>query len=237
MEDLEKYIAKIDEFPSISKGKQVDYICYYVSQYNDKVTFEISDIKETFERLSLPKYSNIPQYLLRNSKGKNIKFIKKGSKYTLERSYKNLLSKELKEYKPTYSGKYLPKDLFESTRPYIEAIGTEALIAYEQGLYNSALVMVRRVLETFIIEIFEKDQKDYLIKNPNGDFLFLSDLWKKLVGEYNIGRGSKKAFIKIKKFADLSAHDRRYLAKKKDLDDLKDDIRITVEELKILAFN
>jgi len=237
MEDLGKYISKIDQFGNISKGEQVDYICYYISKRQNKTIFNASDIKEILELLKVPLYSNIPQYLSRNSKGKNIRFIKKENGYTLEREYENLLSKKLKEYKPTYSGDYIPKNLFENTRDYIEVISTEALIAYDQGLYNSTLVMIRRILETFIIEIFERDKQDNLIKNKKGNFFYLKDLWKTLLKEYNIGRSSKDSFKRIKKFADLSAHNRRYLATKRDLDELKDDIRIVVEELKILAFN
>jgi hypothetical protein len=35
----------------------------------------------------------------------------------------------------------------------------------------------------------------------------------------------------IKKIGDLSAHNRRYTAKKQDIEKIKDDIRIVIEEL------
>jgi hypothetical protein len=75
------------------------------------------------------------------------------------------------------------------------------------------------------------------IKNSLGDFLFLRDLVDKAVGEpaWNLTRGSKLAMPKLKDIGDKSAHSRRYIAHRSDVEPLLPNIRMVVQELVFLA--
>jgi hypothetical protein len=67
----------------------------------------------------------------------------------------------------------VPMTLVRGTRGYIERIANQVNGAYENGWYDACAVMIRRLLETLIIEAFEKHQLIHKIKNPSGDFFTL----------------------------------------------------------------
>src|SRR5216110_558936 len=66
--------------------------------------------------------------------------------------------------------------IVRGTRGYIEHVVNQINGCYENGWYDSCAVMLRRVLETLIIEAFEKHGRSAKIKNSQGDFLYLRDL-------------------------------------------------------------
>ena len=70
------------------------------------------------------------------------------------------------------------------------------------------------------------------IKNSHGDFLYLRDLIAKTVAEpsWNLGRNTKTALPRLKSIGDLSAHSRRYVAHRNDIDKVIDDLRVVVQE-------
>jgi hypothetical protein len=97
--------------------------------------------------------------------------------------------------------------------------------------------MVRRLLETLIIEAFEAHKIAGKIKDNNGDFFYLSDLIRLTLVEsaWNLSRNSKSALPKLKSIGDKSAHSRRYNAVRNDLDKLLAEIRIVIQELTYIA--
>jgi Domain of unknown function (DUF4145) len=131
----------------------------------------------------------------------------------------------------------LPMTLVRGTRGYIERIANQVNGAYENGWYDACAVMIRRLLETLIIETFEKHQIANKIKNTSGDFLYLRDLVGKTLeeGSWNLTRNCKQALPRIKDIGDRSAHSRRYNAVRGDLTPLLTDIRLVAQELLYLA--
>ncbi len=131
------------------------------------------------------------------------------------------------------SDKLFPLDIVKGTRPYIEKIALQACGCYDLGWYDGAAVMARRLLETLIIELYEAKKLDNKIKKPDGTFHFLSVLISVLLAEttFNLGRNTKKALPLLKDLGDQSAHNRRYTARQQDLDGVKRELRLTIEEL------
>jgi len=97
--------------------------------------------------------------------------------------------------------------------------------------------MIRRLVETLIIESFEKHGISEKIKGPSDDFLFLRDLITVTLSEtsWNLSRNTKQALPKLKDVGDLSAHSRRYIAQRKDIDKLAQDLRVVIQELVTIA--
>jgi len=97
--------------------------------------------------------------------------------------------------------------------------------------------MLRRLLETLIIEAFEKHGIAQNIQNVSGDFLFLRDLIDRTVSEasWNLSRNAKAAMPRLKDVGDKSAHSRRFNAIRSDIDKLATDLRVVVEELLSIA--
>jgi hypothetical protein len=131
----------------------------------------------------------------------------------------------------------LPFALVRGTRGYIEKVTNQINGCYEKGWFDSCAVMMRRLLETLIIECFEKHGIDATIKDANGDFLFLRDLITKMLQQpaWNLGRNVKGALPRLKDIGDKSAHSRRYNAHREDIDKLSTDFRDVCQELLVIA--
>lgn len=123
--------------------------------------------------------------------------------------------------------------LVRGTRGYVEKIANQANGAYENGWYDAAAVMIRRLLETLIIECFEKHGIASKIQDGAGNFFYLRDLISATLGEsaWNLGRNVKQALPRLKDLGDKSAHSRRFIAQKGDIEPLVVDIRLVVQEL------
>ena len=92
-------------------------------------------------------------------------------------------------------------------------------------------------METLIIEAFEHHGIAHKIKNPTGDFLHSADLVAATLSEsiWNLGRNAKKALPKLKEMGDQSAHSRRFVAHREDIDKVQGDFRTVIQELVYLA--
>jgi hypothetical protein len=123
------------------------------------------------------------------------------------------------------------------TRGYIESVANQINGSYENGWYDACAVMIRRLIETLIIEAFEHHRIANKIQNSSGDFLYLRDLIDKTLSEteWNLSRNTKQALRKLKDIGDKSAHSRRYVAQRGDLQPLLVDIRTVVQELLYVA--
>jgi hypothetical protein len=135
------------------------------------------------------------------------------------------------------SEQVLAGSLVRGTRGYIEKIVAQINGSYENGWFDACAVMVRRLVETLIIEAFEEHGLAAKIKNSNSDFLYLSDLVDSTLSEpsWNLGRNTKSALPRLKSIGDLSAHSRRFVAHRSDIDKIVGDLRVVVQELTYLA--
>jgi hypothetical protein len=129
------------------------------------------------------------------------------------------------------------RSLVRSTRGYIEKVANQANGCYENGWYDGCAVMLRRLIETLIIETYEKFGIAGKIKTAQGDFFYLRDLIGSCVSEpiWNLSRNCKQALPRLKDLGDKSAHSRRYIAQRGDIDPLLLDVRLVVQELVYLA--
>lgn len=152
---------------------------------------------------------------------------------------KNLKASAPKSFVPPSEGTrpanefILPFAMVKGTRGYVERVVNQINGCYEKGWFDGCAVMMRRLIETLIIECFEKHGIDHKIKNANGDFLYLGDLVDKMLQEtaWNLGRNTKQGLPKLKNIGDQSAHNRRYNAHREDVDKVSTDFRVACEEL------
>jgi hypothetical protein len=123
----------------------------------------------------------------------------------------------------------------EDRRGYVRKITTQALGCYDLGWYDACAVMIRRLLETLIIECFESRGIASKIQNQDGNFLYLQDLISKFLqdndGKWNASRNTKNALPNLKDIGDKSAHSRYFTARQPDIDNIKNDLRTVIEEL------
>lgn len=131
----------------------------------------------------------------------------------------------------------LPHSLFTGTRGYIEKTVYQINRCYEHTCYDACAVMIRRLVEILIIETFEHNRIGGKIKNAGGDYLYFGDLVNATLNEksWTLGRNTKRGLPKLKTIGDLSAHSRRYNARRPYIDGIIVDLRTVVEELLYLA--
>jgi hypothetical protein len=127
----------------------------------------------------------------------------------------------------------LPFSIVRNTRGYIERVAHQVNGCYEKGWFDGCAVMMRRLVETLIIECYEFYGIQAKIKDANGNYLGLDDLINKAVQEtkWSLTQGAKTGLPKIKKLGDLSAHSRKFNARPNMIEDIRLDFCVIVEEL------
>lgn len=232
--EIQEFVSRIDDFIGMSSSEVIPYFGYFLTKFESYISFTAKDIEECFIKLHIPKYSNISAYLSRAVKKKTFVRNKLGG-YNISLTESKRIDEFLKMPRNVVPSENLfPLELFNNTRDYLKKTAKQAIICYDMGAYDACLVMIRRLIETLIIELFEKQAIADRIKNSQGNYMFCGDLIDELLKEkrlWTIGRNTVQALPSIKTKGDLSAHNRRFNAKKSDIDQLKDGLRITIEEL------
>jgi hypothetical protein len=122
--------------------------------------------------------------------------------------------------------------LSQTNRGYLSTIGRQMNGSYASGWYDAASTMMRRLLEAAIIEAFEAKNIAAKIKNHAGDYLQLTDLIKKALAEssWSLSRNSRRALPRLRDLGHMSAHGRYFTAQKSDVDAVRQDFRVALEE-------
>ena len=128
---------------------------------------------------------------------------------------------------------YLPEELWQNTRGYLEKVACQMNGCFQYGFYDAASVMMRRLIETLLIECYESKNIESRIKDDKGNYLMLSVIIKDAVDKngLTLGRDTKKVLQEIKTMGDRAAHNRRYNAIKADLENIRLSVRLVIDEL------
>jgi hypothetical protein len=131
---------------------------------------------------------------------------------------------------------YLPEAVWRNTRGYIEAVCRQLNGCFKSAYYDAAAVMLRRLLETLIVESYEHLKREAEIRDGGGQYLMLRDVVERACGEkghagLNLGRDSKATLKDARDIGNWSAHARRYSAISTDLTKIQAGVRVAVQEL------
>ena len=169
------------------------------------------------------------------------RIIKDGSAFRLNpRSNSELVKKYgdlVDRQDPDRSTSIFDDEYSNSFPNYLRRVVVRINGAYDHRLYDCCLVIIRRLIETLIIEIYESQGRASEIQDTSGHFLMLSGLLSHLKKDdhNNIGRRSEKALEHYKVMSDTAAHNRRFNAKKSHITDQLVDLRIAIDELRQMA--
>jgi hypothetical protein len=127
----------------------------------------------------------------------------------------------------------LPLAVVKDTRGYLWNIAVQANGCYAKGWYDAAAVMIRKLVEVLIVELYEGNKREADIKNSAGDFPMLAELIDRTLGDpsWNLSRDTKAVLPKVKALGDRAAHNRRFMARKPDIENLTDGLRVAVDDL------
>lgn len=117
-------------------------------------------------------------------------------------------------------GGVIPLEILTLTnRSYLVTIGRQVNACYATGCFDAAAVMMRRLLETSIVEAFEGKGIDDQIKDDQGQFFQLSKLIDKAMSEkWNLPKNVKKELGELRDLGHRAAHSRYTLTRKADID-------------------
>lgn len=132
---------------------------------------------------------------------------------------------------------YLPRPVWDNTRGYIESICRQINASYQFELFDGAAVLLRKAVETGLIECFEFLGREAEIRDDKGNYFMLRDLSGVAVkpNGLTLGRNAKHGLEQVKEAGDLAAHNRRFLTRKGDLDRIQMGARVLLEELIFIA--
>lgn len=127
--------------------------------------------------------------------------------------------------------------LNQTKRGYLISVGRQMNGCYTAGWFDGCAVMMRRLLESVMIEAFEACGLDGKIKTPEGDFVQFTAIINAATAEstWNLPRNVKKQLPSLRDLGHASAHDRYYLAKADDIDKFAMAYREAVETFLHLA--
>lgn len=143
-------------------------------------------------------------------------------------AFLNKYNKDDKPIEPLF-----PMEIVENTKSYVHRIAKQVNICYENACYDACVVMLRRLIETLIIECYETHKIESQIKNSQGNYKTLDDIIADFIKEstFNLSRDTKNNLSKLKAIGDKSAHNRYFTASRNDIDKLVPDIRVIIPEL------
>jgi hypothetical protein len=132
---------------------------------------------------------------------------------------------------------YLPEAIWKNTRGYVEKIAFQVNGCFQYGFYDGASVLLRRLVETLLIECYEHDKTQARISDSDGNYFMLSGIIGDAVDKsgLSLGRETKAVLRELKAIGDRAAHNRRYNAVRADLEKIRLGVRLVVDELIQLA--
>ena len=122
-------------------------------------------------------------------------------------------------------------------KDYIVNIVYQINGTYEYGWYDACAVMLRRLVESLIIEAYIYNGIADKIKKGDGTYITLARLIDRACKESQLDLSSttKKTLPRLKKLGDLSAHKIEYNTRRKYIDNLLEDfyldMQVVLEEL------
>jgi hypothetical protein len=132
----------------------------------------------------------------------------------------------------------LPKAVVvPAKKSYLINVVVQANQCYESRCHDACAVMIRKLVEILIIELYEARALEAEVKGSNGDYVMLSGLIDAVLKapHWNLSRDTKSTLPKLKALGDRAAHNRRFLATTGDINPIIPGLRVVVDDLLHLA--
>jgi len=132
------------------------------------------------------------------------------------------------------SSEYVPQEILDRMPPYILRLVPQINGAYENEWYEAAAMVLRRLVEALIIELYSRRGWMSEVQDPDTrEFLLLKALIGKLNGDarLHMQRRTIEGLNKVKDLGDTAAHDFKIRIRKSDLDGIQSSVRLVLERL------
>jgi hypothetical protein len=140
-------------------------------------------------------------------------------------------------------GALISIEQFDETRGYLKRLVEEINGCFSAGYYDACLVMIRRIIETLIIECFESKNIESKIKNDSGNFVYLTEMLPVFFGEdkgaWNLSRNNIQNTIKdlVLLKCHPAAHHRSYISRLSDIQRFESSLNFFISDAIRIAFD
>ncbi len=232
---LEDFCTKLSDL-TLSQSEQALAILWYHDEKKPDAVMSAGELAKIIHNMGLgnPNSTQLRDAIVRTGKVISTKSglrLKVLARTQIRQSIESILGAA----KPAVDQElgYLPQDVWKNTRGYIEKVCIQLNGCYQFGFMDAVSVLLRRLVETLIIEAYEKLGRDADIKDGSGNFFMLRDLIARACDSHpiSLGRDAKESLKQIKELGDRSAHNRRYNANPSDLNKVQSGVRVVADEL------
>lgn len=233
---IDKFCKKLTRVNGLATAQKAVAVLWFLDNESPGIEMSSGELAKILRenRVAKPNPTELVDRIYKTKcvfKNRNSFRIKESKKAEIRSWLESILDGEPEEI--DVSNQYLVESVWKGTRGYIEKVCSQMNGCCYYHYYDGAAVLMRRIIETLIIECYEKNGNSDYIKDSHGNYFMLSGLVEKALSQdgLSLGREAKKALKEIKALGDRSAHNRRYNARVEDLAKIRDGLRIVVEEL------
>lgn len=211
-------------------------LCFYKYKEDRISVFKISDIIGLFTEagFSKPNVSRLKTKLVTDKKMK-INFKKGEAEFTLHtlQSYDRQLSSLWEDTETIKSDSELIDEIkFCGKRGYLTKLIKQINLSFKNNCYDACAVLMRRLFEVLLILTYQEAGIEDAIKRNDG-YVMLADIVKDAKNNQilKFSKRIKENFDNFREVGNNSAHSITYTAGQKDINDIKIDYRVMLEDL------
>lgn len=236
---LEQFAGQVPNFRKLPDPEKIKLFAWFAHRAlgHDRIT--VGDVRGCYNALHINP-PNISENLSRLLDKKPRVLLKDGKGYFLEGSVRTAFDGQylalVHEQAVEVGDHVMPDEMVEGTKPHIKKLAWQINGCYEYKFYDGCAVLMRRLVESLLIEAFVKAGHVDKIRQ-GGEFMMLAGIiGVAKQGKYILlARGSDDILEAIKYMGDRAAHSRTYVSVKKDVLDVIPKFRTIVAELMHLA--
>lgn len=235
--ELKDFANKI-EIETKTEVERVKLIIFYESFISENKGVSLSKVFEVLFNIGC-HISNISRIKAKIKNLKDFKLVRKPDLYILNPKVQKVLSDKYRDLfenteEINSNSELLDEGLFLGKRQFLDKLIIQANNTYQNHCYDATAVLLRRIFEILLIQMFEKYNLSNEIKDSNGDYKMLNYIVDKAVSmnsAFSLARNLKEEYEKIRTIGNFAAHKIFYNTRQKDIDDLKQIYRVRLEEL------
>lgn len=214
------------------------FLCFYHFKETGETEFDMKGIQSLFSDAG---YSRI-------NEGRVKKGLISDKKMRLVHQMQSTLEfvpAILEEYEATYgncwedtvtvisNSEYIDEVKFCGKKQYLDRLIQQINSCYKNNCYDACAVLLRRVFEVLLVLAYKNMGIESDIQTETGENKMLDGIVKNAIQNktLDIPRRISKYFDSIRNTGNFSAHSITYTAGKKDIDDIKSNYRLMMEEL------
>jgi len=232
------YIEATD-LKSKTESERSKLLCFYHSKETNEMQISMATISDLLVQsgFNAPNTSRLKEKL---TKGKEKAFLKSKNStkiefipavfQSLEKRYGNLWNDDITIES---NSELIDEKKFCGQRGYLDKLIKQVNHSYSNNCYDAAAVLMRRLFEVLLVLSYQNLGIDNEIKDASGNgYLMLEGIVNNAKNNPTLKLSRiKKEFDTFRMVGNFSAHNITYTAGKKDIDDIKLNYRVMLEEL------